>query len=208
MKKVMHMLFCAFGPDIYEGVSSCSNANELWNKLEEIHGDKKEEPTKMVSLMVHEEPKVRESIDTLKVVLILLALVKFQNAKMIPIPKGVPILLYIVVSIPSVPTTSNGIPGDYGFDPLSLGMDPTFLKWYREAELIHERWAMAALLGIFIGQAWSGIPWFEAGADPAAIAPFSFVSVLGTHLILIGWVESKRWVDFFNLESQCCCLLS
>jgi light-harvesting complex II chlorophyll a/b binding protein 6 len=27
--------------------------------------------------------------------------------------------------------------------------DPAFLKWYREAELIHGRWAMAAVLGIF-----------------------------------------------------------
>ncbi|KAJ4825070.1 Chlorophyll a-b binding protein CP24 10A, chloroplastic, partial [Turnera subulata] len=85
------------------------------------------------------------------------------------------------------------LPGDYGFDPLGLGRDPAFLKWYREAELIHGRWAMAAVVGIFVGQAWSGIPWFEAGADPGAIAPFSFGSLLGTQLILMGWVESKRW---------------
>ncbi|KAK2975669.1 hypothetical protein RJ640_025965, partial [Escallonia rubra] len=94
------------------------------------------------------------------------------------------------------------LPGDYGFDPLGLGKDPAFLKWYREAELIHGRWAMAAVLGIFVGQAYSGIPWFEAGADPGAIAPFSFGTLLGTQLILMGWVESKRWVDFFNPESQ------
>ncbi|CAN1159400.1 Chlorophyll a-b binding protein CP24 10A, chloroplastic [Linum perenne] len=61
---------------------------------------------------------------------------------------------------------------------------------------------MAAVLRIFVGQAWSGIPWFEAGADPGAIAPFSFGSLLGTQLILMGWVESKRWVDFFNPDSQ------
>ncbi|MBA0872448.1 hypothetical protein Goshw_014080 [Gossypium schwendimanii] len=94
------------------------------------------------------------------------------------------------------------LPGDYGFDPLGLGKDPTFLKWYREAELIHGRWAMTAVVGIFIGQAWSGVPWFEAGADPGAIAPFSFGSLLGTQLLLMGWVESKRWVDFFNPKSQ------
>ncbi|GMY39124.1 Chlorophyll a-b binding protein CP24 10A, chloroplastic [Fagus crenata] len=94
------------------------------------------------------------------------------------------------------------LPGDYGFDPLGLGKDPAFLKWYREAELIHGRWAMAAVVGIFVGQAWSGIPWFEAGADPGAIAPFSFGSLLGTQLLLMGWVESKRWVDFFNPDSQ------
>ncbi|KAK7274657.1 hypothetical protein RIF29_15753 [Crotalaria pallida] len=92
--------------------------------------------------------------------------------------------------------------GDFGFDPLGLGKDPAFLKWYREAELIHGRWAMAAVLGIFVGQAWSGVPWFEAGADPNAIAPFSFGTLLGTQLLLMGWVESKRWVDFFNPDSQ------
>ncbi|WZZ80376.1 hypothetical protein YC2023_100948 [Brassica napus] len=61
------------------------------------------------------------------------------------------------------------LPGDFGFDPLGLGKDPAFLKWYRQAELIHGRWAMAAVLGIFVGQAWSGVPWFEAGADPRAV---------------------------------------
>ncbi|CAA0208716.1 putative chlorophyll A-B binding protein [Arabidopsis thaliana] len=94
------------------------------------------------------------------------------------------------------------LPGDFGFDPLGLGKDPAFLKWYREAELIHGRWAMAAVLGIFVGQAWSGVAWFEAGAQPDAIAPFSFGSLLGTQLLLMGWVESKRWVDFFNPDSQ------
>eukprot|EP00249_Psilotum_nudum_P001703 c14337_g1_i1 orf=572-1366(-) len=94
------------------------------------------------------------------------------------------------------------LPGDYGFDPLGLGKDPGFLKWYREAELIHGRWAMTAVVGIFVGQAWSGVPWFEAGADPGALAPFSFGTLLGTQLLLMGWVESKRWVDFFNPGTQ------
>lgn len=94
------------------------------------------------------------------------------------------------------------LPGDYGFDPLGLGKDPSALKWYREAEIIHGRWAMAAVLGIFVGQAWSGIPWFEAGADPAAVAPFSFGSLLGTQLLLMGWVETKRWIDYLEPGSQ------
>jgi light-harvesting complex II chlorophyll a/b binding protein 6 len=61
---------------------------------------------------------------------------------------------------------------------------------------------MAAVLGIFVGQAYSGVAWFEAGAQPGAVAPFSFGSLLGTQLLLMGWVESKRWVDFFNPDSQ------
>ncbi|PWZ11952.1 Chlorophyll a-b binding protein CP24 10B, chloroplastic [Zea mays] len=50
------------------------------------------------------------------------------------------------------PWLDGSLPGDFGFDPLGLGKDPAFLKWYREAELIHGRWAMAAVLGIFMGQ--------------------------------------------------------
>eukprot|EP00958_Prasinococcus_capsulatus_P019118 scaffold2318_cov396-Prasinococcus_capsulatus_cf.AAC.12 len=34
------------------------------------------------------------------------------------------------------------------FDPLYLGADPAKLKWYREAELQHARWAMLATAGI------------------------------------------------------------
>eukprot|EP00270_Netrium_digitus_P016640 TRINITY_DN5_c0_g1_i1.p1 TRINITY_DN5_c0_g1~~TRINITY_DN5_c0_g1_i1.p1 ORF type:complete len:281 (+),score=41.85 TRINITY_DN5_c0_g1_i1:72-845(+) len=94
------------------------------------------------------------------------------------------------------------LPGDFGFDPLGLGQDPTALKWYREAELIHGRLAMLAVLGIFVGQSFSGIPWFEAGAAPGAVSPFSFGSLLGTQLLLTAWVETKRGVDFFNPGTQ------
>ncbi|KAF4400849.1 hypothetical protein G4B88_004392 [Cannabis sativa] len=58
---------------------------------------------------------------------------------------------------------------------------------------------MAAVLGIFVGQGWSGVPWFEPGADPSAIAPFSFGSLLGPQLILM---EQEMGGDFFNPESQ------
>lgn len=92
--------------------------------------------------------------------------------------------------------------GDYGFDPLGLGKDPAALKWYREAEIIHGRWALVATLGCLIGQAFSGIPWYEAGAAPEAVAPFTFGSLLGTQILLMSWVEGKRWVDFYNPSSQ------
>ncbi|GMI63555.1 hypothetical protein HRI_000024800 [Hibiscus trionum] len=32
--RALHMLFCAFGPTIYEKMSSCENAKEVWDKLE------------------------------------------------------------------------------------------------------------------------------------------------------------------------------
>ncbi len=33
-------------------------------------------------------------------------------------------------------------------DPLRLGTNPDRLKWFREAELMNGRWAMAAVVGI------------------------------------------------------------
>jgi hypothetical protein len=38
--------------------------------------------------------------------------------------------------------------GDFGFDPLGLGKEPTSLKWYQQAELVHGRTAMTAVAGI------------------------------------------------------------
>ncbi|KAE8706599.1 hypothetical protein F3Y22_tig00110391pilonHSYRG00023 [Hibiscus syriacus] len=55
--KAMHMLCCAIDPNVYKGVSSCSSAKEMWDKLEEIYGDK-EEPIKVMSLLALTEPKM------------------------------------------------------------------------------------------------------------------------------------------------------
>ncbi|KAL4313463.1 hypothetical protein GQ457_01G012500 [Hibiscus cannabinus] len=35
--KAMHILFCAFGPNEYAKMSSCSSAKEIWDKLEVTH---------------------------------------------------------------------------------------------------------------------------------------------------------------------------
>lgn len=43
-------------------------------------------------------------------------------------------------------------PGDYGFDPLGLwaAADPGRQRWYTEAEILHGRWAMLAVVGCLI----------------------------------------------------------
>jgi light-harvesting complex I chlorophyll a/b binding protein 5 len=98
--------------------------------------------------------------------------------------------------------------GDFGFDPLNLGKDPQALKWYVQAELVHARFAMTAVAGILIpgllkSAGALNIPeWFNAGkvAQQGAIAPFSVL--LAIQIILFGFVETKRWVDFNKPGSQ------
>jgi Chlorophyll A-B binding protein len=72
----------------------------------------------------------------------------------------------------AVPNYLNGeLAGDYGYDPLGLGANGNVEK-YRNAELIHARWAMLAAAGIIIpeGLQANGAPlkggvWFETGAE-------------------------------------------
>merc|ERR1712224_825717 len=61
--------------------------------------------------------------------------------------------------------------GDYGYDPLGLGTDADKVRSYREAELIHARWAMLASAGFIIPEGLEangadivGGTWFETGA--------------------------------------------
>jgi len=71
-----------------------------------------------------------------------------------------------------VPSYLTGeLAGDYGYDPLGLGKDPEQVRKYREAELIHARWAMLAAAGIIIPEGLEangadiiGGTWFETGA--------------------------------------------
>jgi len=71
-----------------------------------------------------------------------------------------------------VPSYLTGeLAGDYGYDPLGLGKDTEQLQKYREAELIHARWAMLAAAGFIIPEGLEangadivGGTWFETGA--------------------------------------------
>ncbi|XVF39941.1 hypothetical protein PTKIN_Ptkin01aG0073100 [Pterospermum kingtungense] len=96
--------------------------------------------------------------------------------------------------------------GDYGFDPLGLGEDPESLKWYVQAELVHARFAMAGVAGILFTDLLrvtgiSNLPvWYEAGA-----VKFEFAStrtLLVVQLLLMGFAETKRYMDFISPGSQ------
>lgn len=71
-----------------------------------------------------------------------------------------------------IPKYLNGqLAGDYGFDPLRLGQDPDKLLKYRQAEIIHARWAMLGSIGVLIpeglesnGADINGGTWYETGS--------------------------------------------
>merc|ERR1712167_529959 len=87
-------------------------------------------------------------------------------------------------------------PGDFGFDPLGLGKDPAALKWYRQAELQHARWAMLGVTGILIqGIVKPEVSFMDAGKKAAESSYASFGTLLVIQLILMGFVEGRRWQD-------------
>merc|ERR1719408_381264 len=86
--------------------------------------------------------------------------------------------------------------GDFGFDPLGLGKDPLSLKWYRQAELQHARWAMLATSGILVQSLFKpDVSFMEAGKIVAENSYASFGSLLVMQLLLMGWAEGRRWQD-------------
>jgi len=96
------------------------------------------------------------------------------------------------------------LPGDFGFDPLSLGKDAGKLKWYQQAELQNGRWAMLGVAGILVpdlfhsiglGGPAAQVPWFEAGAYPYFADP---KTLFGIMMLLFAWVEIRRLQDIRN----------
>ncbi|XP_021898618.1 photosystem I chlorophyll a/b-binding protein 5, chloroplastic isoform X2 [Carica papaya] len=104
------------------------------------------------------------------------------------------------------PYLDGTLAGDYGFDPLGLGEDPESLKWYVQAELVHARFAMVGVAGILFTDILrvtgiSNIPvWYEAGAVKFEFA--STTTLIVVQLLLMGFVETKRYMDFISPGSQ------
>ncbi|KAG5033947.1 hypothetical protein JHK87_008857 [Glycine soja] len=96
--------------------------------------------------------------------------------------------------------------GDFGFDPLGLAEDPASLRWYVQAELVHCRFAMLGVFGILVTDLLrvtgiNKIPvWFEAGAVKYDFANTKTLFLV--QLLLMGFVETKTYMDFVSPGSQ------
>lgn len=91
--------------------------------------------------------------------------------------------------------------GDFGFDPLNLGVDARKRSWYQQAELLNGRTAMMAVAGVLykdllgglgVGGPAAEVEWFNAGAY-TYFAPAS--ALFGASLFPAAWAEIRRWQD-------------
>uniref|UniRef100_A0A1D1YBW6 Chlorophyll a-b binding protein, chloroplastic n=1 Tax=Anthurium amnicola TaxID=1678845 RepID=A0A1D1YBW6_9ARAE len=104
------------------------------------------------------------------------------------------------------PHLDGTLAGDFGFDPLGLGEDPESLRWFVQAELVHCRFAMAGVAGILLTDLLrvTGIRnlpvWYEAGAIKYEFANTQTIFIV--QLILMGFAETKRYMDFIRPGSQ------
>jgi len=103
-------------------------------------------------------------------------------------------------SAPSYLTGS--MPADFGFDPLGFGTDPAMLAKFREAELIHCRWAMLGVAGMLAVEVLGYGNWLEApigmtkGEDATwfglNLGPATFNNTAAVELALMGFAEGMR----------------
>eukprot|EP00798_Chlamydomonas_sp_ICE-L_P009129 gene9129-16252_t len=93
------------------------------------------------------------------------------------------------------------MPGDFGFDPLRLGVDSEKMMWYQQAELQNGRWAMMGVFGILftellgptgIAGPAAATPWYEAGKYEYFA---SVQTLVGVQALLFAFVEARRYQD-------------
>jgi len=95
----------------------------------------------------------------------------------------------------------DSIPGNFGFDPLGLAKEPTSLARFREAELIHCRWAMLGVAGCLAVELLGYGNWYDAplwavnGGTPTWFGievPFDITTLVGVEFVAFAVSEGLR----------------
>ena len=83
---------------------------------------------------------------------------------------------------------------------MALGAEPEAMKWYRQAELQHARWAMLGAAGVLVQSvAVPDVFWYDAALHlPESLGPVNLGSLLAVQFLLMHFVEVRRWVDLKN----------
>lgn len=85
-------------------------------------------------------------------------------------------------------------------------LDVTALLYrYRQAELVHARWAMLGVAGVLGQEIFNpNVFWYEAGLPENLPGPFKNINMgglLAWEFLLMHWVEVRRWQDYRNFGS-------
>lgn len=83
------------------------------------------------------------------------------------------------------------------------------LRWYRQAELVHARWAMLGAAGVLVQELVKPeVFFYEAGLPQNLPAPFTNVNMgglLAWQFILMHWVEVRRCVRVMRAQRCAAC---
>jgi light-harvesting complex I chlorophyll a/b binding protein 4 len=90
------------------------------------------------------------------------------------------------------PHLDGSLPADYGFDPLNLGSNPDKLKWFREAELLHARWAMLGTAGV-LAQEIVRPDVFFYDAPLEIDLPINAAGLVVVQILLMHYTEIRRY---------------
>jgi len=93
--------------------------------------------------------------------------------------------------------------GNYGFDPLNLSREPSSMARFREAEVVHGRWAMLGVAGCLAVELLGFGNWYDAplwavdgsSAGPTwfgVAVPFDLNTLLGVEFVAMAAAESSR----------------